>query len=107
MVRAGKARYLSASAMWAWQFQRALHVSERHGWARFVSRQNHLNLINPEEEREMLSLCRAEGISVIPYSPLASARLTRDWPPESLRRAQTDQVLQSNYAALPRSRTGR
>ena len=80
VVRAGKARYIGASAMFAWQFQKALHVAETHGWTRFVSMQNHLNLIYREEEREMLPLCREEQIGVIPYSPLASGRLTRDWP---------------------------
>jgi len=64
VVRAGKARYIGASAMWAWQFQKALHVAERNGWTRFVSMQDHLNLIYREEEREMLPLCRAEGIGV-------------------------------------------
>jgi aryl-alcohol dehydrogenase (NADP+) len=71
IVRAGKARYLGASSMYAWQFARAVHVAERHGWTRFVSMQNHYNLIYREEEREMLPLCRAEGIGVIPWSPLA------------------------------------
>lgn len=97
VVRAGKARYVGASAMWAWQFQSALHVSERRGWARFVSMQNHLNLIYREEEREMLPLCRAEGIGVIPYSPLAAGRLTRDWTPESSERAKTDAVAVNKY----------
>lgn len=96
VVRAGKARYIGASAMWAWQFQRALHVAEQHGWTRFVSMQNHLNLIYREEEREMLPLCRAEGVGVIPYSPLAAGRLTRDWTADTLR-AQTDQVASSKY----------
>ncbi len=71
IVRAGKARYIGASSMYAWQFARMLHVSERRGWARFVSMQNHYNLIYREEEREMLPLCRTEGIGVIPWSPLA------------------------------------
>jgi 1-deoxyxylulose-5-phosphate synthase len=99
VVRAGKARYLGASAMFAWQFQRALHVAERHGWARFVSMQDHLNLIYREEEREMLPLCRAERIGVIPYSPLASGRLTRDWSAERTLRAETDQIARSKYDA--------
>ncbi|MCB0148308.1 MAG: aldo/keto reductase, partial [Caldilineaceae bacterium] len=68
VVRAGKARYIGASAMWAWQFQKALHDADTHGWTRFVSMQNHLNLIYREEEREMLPLCRAEGVGAIPYS---------------------------------------
>lgn len=99
VVRAGKARYIGASAMWAWQFQRALHVAEKHGWTRFVSMQDHLNLIYREEEREMLPLCRAEGIGVIPYSPLASGRLTRDTGSESTLRAETDQIQKSKYDA--------
>ena len=97
VVRAGKTRYIGASAMWAWQFQKALHVSEKHGWARFVSMQNHLNLIYREEEREMLPLCQDEGIGVTPYSPLASGRLTRDWSPESTLRSETDQIAKSKY----------
>ena len=99
VVRAGKARYIGASAMFAWQFQKALHVAERHGWTRFVSMQNHLNLIYREEEREMMPLCRAEGIGSIPYSPLASGRLTRDWAPESSLRAETDQIAKFKYDA--------
>jgi aryl-alcohol dehydrogenase-like predicted oxidoreductase len=99
VVRAGKARYIGASAMFAWQFQKALHVAERHGWTRFVSMQNHLNLIYREEEREMLPLCREEKIGVTPYSPLASGRLTRDWSPESSLRAETDQIAKGKYGA--------
>ncbi len=98
-VRAGKARYIGASAMWAWQFQKALYTADLHGWTRFVSMQDHLNLIYREEEREMLPLCRSEKIGVIPYSPLASGRLTRDWSPDSSLRAQTDQVQKSKYGA--------
>ena len=99
VVRAGKARYIGASAMWAWQFQRALHVAETHGWARFVSMQNHLNLLYREEEREMLPLCRAEGVGVTPYSPLASGRLTRDLTPGDSLRSETDQIAKSKYDA--------
>ncbi len=99
VVRAGKARYIGASAMWAWQFQKALHVAEQHGWTRFVSMQDHLNLIYREEEREMLPLCRDQKIGVIPYSPLASGRLTRDWSAGSSLRAQTDQIAKSKYDA--------
>ena len=99
VVKAGKARYIGASAMWAWQFQKALHVAERHGWTRFVSMQDHLNLIYREEEREMLPLCRAEKIGVTPYSPLASGRLTRDWSSESTLRSETDQIAKSKYDA--------
>jgi aryl-alcohol dehydrogenase-like predicted oxidoreductase len=99
VVRAGKARYIGASAMWAWQFAKALHVAEQHGWTRFVSMQNHLNLIYREEEREMLPLCRDQGIGVIPYSPLASGRLTRDSSAESTVRSETDQIAQMKYGA--------
>jgi aryl-alcohol dehydrogenase-like predicted oxidoreductase len=99
VVRAGKARYLGASAMFAWQFQQALHVARTHGWTRFVAMQNHLNLLYREEEREMLPLCRAEGIGVTPYSPLASGRLTRDWSSERTLRSETDQIAKSKYDA--------
>jgi aryl-alcohol dehydrogenase-like predicted oxidoreductase len=99
VVKAGKVRYIGASAMYAWQFQKALHVAERQGWTRFVSMQNHLNLIYREEEREMLPLCRVEKIGVIPYSPLAAGRLTRDWSPEGTLRSVTDHVARSKYDA--------
>ncbi len=71
VVRAGKALYIGASSMYAWQFQRMLHVSDERGWARFVTMQNHYNLVYREEEREMIPLCRAEGVGLIPWSPLA------------------------------------
>lgn len=96
VVKAGKARYIGASAMYAWQFQKALYVAEKNGWTRFVSMQNHLNLIYREEEREMLPLCKEEKIGVIPYSPLASGRLTRDWA-VSTHRSETDQIQKSKY----------
>lgn len=99
VVKAGKVRYIGASAMFAWQFQKALHVAEKHGWTRFVSMQNHLNLIYREEEREMLPLCREEKVGVIPYSPLASGRLTRDWSSESTLRSETDQIAKTKYDA--------
>jgi aryl-alcohol dehydrogenase-like predicted oxidoreductase len=99
VVRAGKARYIGASAMWAWQFQKALYVADKHGWTRFVSMQDHLNLIYREEEREMLPLCREEKIGVTPYSPLASGRLTRHFSSESTHRSETDQVAKSKYDA--------
>ncbi len=97
VVKSGKARYIGASAMWAWQFQKALHVAEKNGWTRFVSMQDHLNLIYREEEREMLPLCREEKIGVIPYSPLASGRLTRDWSSETTLRSETDYIARSKY----------
>jgi aryl-alcohol dehydrogenase-like predicted oxidoreductase len=99
VVRAGKARYIGASAMFAWQFQKSLHVAETHGWSRFVSMQNHLNLIYREEEREMLPLCREEEIGVTPYSPLAAGRLTRDAAEGTTARSETDQVARSKYDA--------
>ncbi len=99
VVKAGKARYIGASAMFAWQFQKALHVAETHGWTRFVSMQNHFNLIYREEEREMLPLCREEKIGVIPYSPLAAGRLTRDWSSDSSLRAETDSIATGKYGA--------
>jgi aryl-alcohol dehydrogenase-like predicted oxidoreductase len=89
VVKAGKARYLGASSMWAWQFMKALALQKAHGWTRFVSMQNHLNLIYREEEREMLPLCRDQGIGVIPWSPLARGRLTRP-PEEKTGRSETD-----------------
>jgi aryl-alcohol dehydrogenase-like predicted oxidoreductase len=97
VVRAGKARYLGASSMYAWQFANALHVAERHGWTRFVSMQNYVNLLYREEEREMLPLARAEGIGIIPWSPLARGRLTRDWDASSAR-AETDEFGRTLYA---------
>jgi aryl-alcohol dehydrogenase-like predicted oxidoreductase len=97
VVKAGKALYIGASSMYAWQFARALHLSERHGWTRFVSMQNYVNLLYREEEREMLPLCRAEGIAVMPWSPMARGRLTRDWEQGSAR-AETDAFVRSLYA---------
>jgi 1-deoxyxylulose-5-phosphate synthase len=97
VVKAGKARYIGASAMFAWQFQKALHVAEKHGWTRFVSMQNHLNLIYREEEREMMPLCREEKIGSIPYSPLAAGRLTRDWNSASTARSESDQIAKMKY----------
>jgi aryl-alcohol dehydrogenase-like predicted oxidoreductase len=87
VVRAGKARYIGASSMAAWQFAKALNASDRHGWARFVSMQNYVNLIYREEEREMLPLCADQGIGVIPWSPLARGRLTRPWGTDTARSA--------------------
>ena len=97
VVKAGKARYLGASSMFAWQFSQALHVAERHGWTRFSTMQNYVNLLYREEEREMLPLCRAEGIAVMPWSPLARGRLTRDWDAASAR-SETDEFGRSLYA---------
>lgn len=96
VVKAGKARYIGASSMYAWQFQKALYIAEKNGWTRFVSMQNHYNLIYREEEREMIPLCKEEKISITPYSPLASGRLARDWS-ESTQRYETDQIAKYKY----------
>jgi aryl-alcohol dehydrogenase-like predicted oxidoreductase len=96
VVKAGKARYLGASSMWAWQFAKALFLADQHGWTRFVSMQNHYNLLNREEEREMLPLCADQGIAVIPWSPLARGRLTRDWDAVT-ERTQTDEFGRTLY----------
>jgi aryl-alcohol dehydrogenase-like predicted oxidoreductase len=95
VVRAGKARYIGASSMYAWQFARAQHVAERNGWTRFVSMQNHLNLLYREEEREMLPLCIEDGIGVIPWSPLARGLLAgrRD----RTTRRETDAFIDALY----------
>ncbi|MEZ7002606.1 aldo/keto reductase [Streptomyces sp. AD55] len=87
VVKAGKARYIGASSMYAWQFSKAQYTAERHGWTRFVSMQNHYNLIYREEEREMLPLCADQGVGVLPWSPLARGRLTRDWDTATARSA--------------------
>ena len=88
-VRSGKVRYLGASSMWAWQFGKALYLAGERGWHRFVSMQDHYNLLNREEEREMHPLCADQGIGVIPWSPLARGRLTRDWE-ETTNRSESD-----------------
>jgi 1-deoxyxylulose-5-phosphate synthase len=88
-VRSGKVRYLGASSMYAWQFSKALHLAGEHGWHRFVSMQDHYNLLNREEEREMHPLCADQGVGVIPWSPLARGRLTRDWE-ETTHRSAND-----------------
>ena len=89
VVKAGKARYIGASSMWAWQFSKAQHVAERNGWTRFVTMQNHYNLLYREEEREMMPLCADQGVGVIPWSPLARGRLTRSWDATTAR-SETD-----------------
>jgi aryl-alcohol dehydrogenase-like predicted oxidoreductase len=88
-VRSGKVRYLGASSMWAWQFAKANHVAEKNGWHRFVSMQNHYNLLYREEEREMNPLCQDQGVGLIPWSPLARGRLARA-PEAKTRRSETD-----------------
>src|SRR3954468_21996574 len=90
VVKAGKARYLGASSMYAWQFAKAQHVAERHGWTGFVSMQNHYNLLYREEEREMVPLCIDEGIGVIPWSPLARGRLAKLPEERTTTRASSD-----------------
>jgi len=96
VVKGGKARYIGASSMHAWQFSKALYTSQRHGWTRFASMQNHYNLLYREEEREMLPLCADQGIGVIPWSPLARGRLTRPWDAQSAR-SQTDEFGKTLY----------
>ncbi|QYD73723.1 aldo/keto reductase [Paraburkholderia edwinii] len=98
VVKAGKARYIGASSMYAWQFSKALYTSRLNGWTEFVSMQNHLNLLYREEEREMLPLCDDQGVAVIPWSPLARGRLTRDWN-ESSERQETDAFGSGLYEA--------
>jgi 1-deoxyxylulose-5-phosphate synthase len=89
VVKAGKVRYLGASSMWAWEFSKALYLAEANGWTKFVSMQDHYNLLNREEEREMLPLCIDQGVGVIPWSPLARGRLARPWD-EVTERSQRD-----------------
>jgi aryl-alcohol dehydrogenase (NADP+) len=101
VVKAGKARYVGASSMHAWQFTKMLYVAELHGWTRFVSMQNHYNLLYREEEREMLPLCLDQGIGVIPWSPLARGRLARAWD-ESTNRAETDEFGRALYGDADR-----
>ncbi|MEI7704020.1 MAG: aldo/keto reductase [Deltaproteobacteria bacterium] len=98
LVRSGKVRYLGASSMHAWQFAKALHLADENGWARFVSMQNHYNLIYREEEREMIPLCQDEGIGVIPWSPLARGRLARPWQAAPTHRTETDHFGKTLYA---------
>jgi 1-deoxyxylulose-5-phosphate synthase len=98
VVRAGKARYLGASSMAAWQFAKAQQVAERHGWTRFVSMQNHWNLLYREEEREMAPLCRDQGVGMIPWSPLARGRLARPRDAKTAR-SETDHFGNRLYAS--------
>jgi len=101
VVKAGKARYIGASSMYAWQFSKALYLASQHGWTRFATMQDHYNLLYREEEREMLPLCADQGIGVIPWSPLARGRLTREWDAATAR-SETDSFGQSLYAAEDR-----
>jgi aryl-alcohol dehydrogenase-like predicted oxidoreductase len=97
LIKAGKVRYIGASSMSAWQFAKAQHVAERNGWTRFVSMQNMVNLLYREEEREMLPLCKDQGVGVIPYLPMAAGRLTRDWE-EKTARSENDPIAEAAFA---------
>jgi 1-deoxyxylulose-5-phosphate synthase len=98
VVKSGKARYLGASSMWAWQFSKALHTATQHGWTPFVTMQNHYNLLYREEEREMMPLCSDAHIGVLPWSPLARGRLTRAWN-EATERTRTDKFGSTLYVS--------
>ncbi|PMQ01532.1 MAG: aldo/keto reductase [Dictyoglomus sp. NZ13-RE01] len=99
LVKSGKVRYIGASAMFAWQFQKALYVAEKHGWTRFISMQNHYNLIYREDERELIPLCKEEGIGLTPYSPLAAGRLARAWEGDTIR-YETDEIAKGKYDSM-------
>lgn len=96
LIRSGKVHYIGASSMYAWQFQKAQYVAEKNGWTKFSVMQGHYNLLYREEEREMNPLCLDMGVALVPYSPLAAGRLTRDWNSES-KRAKEDQVAKQKY----------
>ncbi|MBB2175322.1 aldo/keto reductase [Gluconacetobacter johannae] len=98
VVKAGKARYIGASSMYAWQFAKAIYTARLNGWTEFVSMQNHLNLLNREEEREMLPFCRDQGIGILPWSPLARGLLARDWRDSTIRQ-ESDKVTRALYTA--------
>lgn len=102
VVKAGKALYIGASSMFTWQFAKCLHLQELHGWTRFVSMQNHYNLLNREEEREMLPFCADQAIAVTPWSPLARGRLTRPWGFASAR-SSTDKYGENLYSSTEQS----
>jgi 1-deoxyxylulose-5-phosphate synthase len=102
VVKAGKARYIGASSMHAWQFAKALYLSDQNGWTRFATMQNHYNLLYREEEREMLPLCGDQGVGVIPWSPLARGKLTRDWDDTSTR-SETDEFGKRLYQDTDRA----
>jgi aryl-alcohol dehydrogenase-like predicted oxidoreductase len=96
VVKSGKVRYIGASSMYAWQFSKALYLQQIHGWAKFVTMQDHYNLLNREEEREMIPLCADQGVGLIPWSPLARGKLTRDWD-ETTARSETDEFGKQLY----------
>jgi aryl-alcohol dehydrogenase-like predicted oxidoreductase len=100
VVRMGKARYIGASSMHAWQFAKAQHLAETRGWTRFVSMQNHYNLLYREEERETIPLCRDQGVGLIPWSPLARGRLARAPEEKATRRSETDRFASTLYASM-------
>ncbi len=103
VVKSGKVRYIGASSMYAWQFSKAQYTAEMHGWTKFVSMQNHYNLLNREEEREMMPLCADQGVGVIPWSPLARGKLTRDWDAVT-ERSENDAFGRSLYDTSPSDR---
>lgn len=96
LVRAGKVHYLGASAMYAWQFQKAQYVAEKNGWTKFSAMQNHYNMLYREDEREMIPFCKDSGVGLTPYSPLAAGRVVRDWDADTAR-SKTDVVAKSKY----------
>jgi aryl-alcohol dehydrogenase-like predicted oxidoreductase len=96
LVRSGKVHYLGASAMYAWQFQKAQYVAEKNGWTKFSAMQNHYNLLYREDEREMIPFCKDSGVGLVPYSPLAAGRVVRDWDADTVR-SKSDQVAKSKY----------
>jgi len=98
VVKSGKVRYIGASSMYAWQFAKSLYLSQLHGWSRFVTMQNHYNLLYREEEREMIPLCQSEGIGILPWSPLARGRLARPSEGESTKRLESDQFGKKMYS---------
>ncbi len=105
-VKAGNVRYIGASSMYSWQFAKALYLADKHGWTRFVSMQNHYNLLYREEEREMMGLCAEEGIGVLPWSPLARGRLARPWESERTNRSETDKFQKTLYGGTEESDHG-
>ncbi|MGV3027517.1 aldo/keto reductase [Streptococcus hyovaginalis] len=98
LVRSGKVHYLGASAMYAWQFQKAQYVAEKNGWTRFSVMQNHYNMLYREDEREMIPFCQDMGVALVPYSPLAAGRIVRDWTADTAR-SKTDQIAHTKYDA--------
>ena len=96
LVRSGKVHYIGASSMYAWQFAKAQEIARHNGWTEFSLMQNHYNLLYREEEREMIPLCKDQGVALVPYSPLAAGRLTRDWDSDS-RRSREDKIAKYKY----------